>query len=720
MIRVLFDNTEINGNYISRIEQHVNPYNKNFVIGNTVCREFNIDIHNAGFSSIPNVVYLYEDNGSNTQSNWTKYATLLVDSSELQDGDYTTFNLTDVMVRFNQDLTYTQNDTVKTILTSICTAKGISLATQSFYMDDFAITWTDELTERDFISYVAEVNGGFAYINASGNLVIEEYSSTPAGSVDINQVAYFKIGERHYIDRVYVELASATKYYPSTNTYDTLYLNPENILYNDAQGYTIDGIIQHIYSVVNGLEFYNIEIQNCPTLPNVHACQIVRLGETGSWTPFICTVDWSYNTAWRGGYKIELECKIQEETQIVSTPELVRRINIKVDREAGEIRQEVSDLDDSVTASLALKVDKDGDEIISLINASADNIIFNTKSLIFGEYPNGQYIEVKNFASGNTNVGVTFDGTGYVRFQPQEKFTVNNLTNNGDLLNEFVMNKSGTQSQPYVVLKNYDHLQNYTLANSFEMDASLNDTTDGRYNYLKILNRQTASGTAKDANYLSFSAYSSKNVFYLSNRKTGGTVVANQVDGASTSSSDYLYISNYFVSKNVVANRMYLSTSSSGNTVSLYNNRTNASSYTDYGNHLWFYATDTQTTMAMRNYKSDHNSYANEIFMLGRPLNGSENSLDIRNYDVDGSNIANDIHMVKSSTTNSFYLRLYRGGTTVANIFLYRDTSQGLTVGLRIPTNSTYGYTYCNFELKQDGNIYASGNHFYWNGSQKW
>lgn len=338
--------------------------------------------------------------------------------------------------------------------------------------------------------------------------------------------------------------------------------------------------------------------------------------------------------------------------------------------------------------------------------------------ILFGDSQN-KYIIAQVYNDGADDVGVSFDGSGYVRFQPQEKFTVNNLTANGDLLNEFVMSKSGSQSQPYVVLKNYDHLQNYNLANSFEMDASLNDT-DGYYNYLKILNRQTASGTERDANYLSFSAYSGKNAFYLSNRKTGTTVVANQVEASSTTTSDYLYISNYFISQNVVANRLYLSTSSSGNTVSLYNNRTNASAYTDYGNHLWFYATSTQTTMALRNYKSDHNSYANEIFMLGRPINGSENSLDITNYDVDGSNKANELHMSKSSSTNSFYLRLYRGGTTVANIYLYRDTTNGLSVGLKIPTNSTYGYTYCELALKQDGSIYANGNHFYWNGSQKW
>ena len=170
MIRVLFDDTEINGNYILNLTQIVEPYNQNFIIGNTVCRQFSIDVKDVGYSTIPDKVYLYEDNGSDTQSEWTKYATLLIDNTEVKDEHYTTFSLTDVMVRFNVDLTYTVGQTVLQILNNICTSKGITLNTQSFYMSDLSISWQDQIQERDLISYVAEVNGGYAYIDEDGNL----------------------------------------------------------------------------------------------------------------------------------------------------------------------------------------------------------------------------------------------------------------------------------------------------------------------------------------------------------------------------------------------------------------------------------------------------------------------------------------------------------------------------------------------------------------------
>lgn len=409
MIRVLFDNTEINGNYILNLTQIVEPYNQNFIIGNTVCRQFSIDVKDVGYSTIPDKVYLYEDNGSDTQFEWTKYATLLIDNTEVKDEHYTTFSLTDVMVRFNVDLTYTVGQTVLQILNDICTSKGITLNTQSFYMSDLSISWQDQIQERDLISYVAEVNGGYAYIDEDGNLNFEAYTNIPASNIDINKCSSYKVGELHKIGRVYVELATATQYYPQTTSDDTLYLNPDNILFTDSQGYTIEKTIKHIYDSIKDFMFYNIAIEQCPIDPNVRAGQIISVGgwshlltsdgdyiltsdgnkilvTEGLLVPFLCSIDWKYNTQWMGGYTTDLDCKVQEETQIVDTKKKLARINIKVDRELGVISQSVAQLDDDlneVEAKLELKVSKDdNNQIISMINASADVIRLNSDRLI--------------------------------------------------------------------------------------------------------------------------------------------------------------------------------------------------------------------------------------------------------------------------------------------------------------------------------------------------
>lgn len=484
MIRVFFDNTEINGNNILNLTQSVQPYGESFVLGSTICRQFSIDVNDLGYSSVPNFVYLYEDNDSDTQSEWSKYATLLVDNVERQDQHYTTFSLTDVMVRFNTDLNYAQGQTVLQILQNICADKNISLVNDSFYMSDLQITWDDQIYERDLISYVAEVNGGYAYIDVDGNLNIAQYENESAGLVDIDMCSSYKIGELHQIDRVYVELGTATQYYPETAQNDTVYLDPDNILLTDTQGYTIENTIRHIYSVINGFTFYNIDIGQCPVVPDARAGQLLGIGgwgrlqtsegeyittsdghrilvTAGLTIPFICTIDWNYNTKWLGGYKLDVDCKIQEETKIITTKEQIRRVSITVDRELGVIDQRVTDLSSDVEASLTLKVDKtDNDQIISMINASADNIILNTKSLIFGVYPSGRYIEVKNYYNNNVAIGVTFQGNGRVRFETTNSWEVINKNSSGVVLNEFSIDSGGA------ILNNY---QNGTLASCLQI-----------------------------------------------------------------------------------------------------------------------------------------------------------------------------------------------------------------------------------------------------------
>ena len=110
--------------------------------------------------------------------------------------------------------------------------------------------------------------------------------------------------------------------------------------------------------------------------------------------------------------------------------------------------------------------------------------------ILFGDHSD-KYILAQVYNDGSDDVGVTFDGSGYVRFQPQEQFTVNNLTANGDMLNQFVMSKNGASNQAYITLKNYDHV-NHLLANSIDMDERY---TPSLLNRILLENSYTSTGT---------------------------------------------------------------------------------------------------------------------------------------------------------------------------------------------------------------------------------
>lgn len=433
MLRIFFDNIELSSDDIISFSQTVKPFNNSFKAGVTVCRQFDLEILKGGkiklgeddigfyvatneggentadvgidvngiyYSkdtilnklnvgvdsqgvyatdepqvefSLPEKVRIYEDN--------LLYATLVVDSFDDKDKQRLSLTLTDKMVRFNKTLTY-ENKTVKQILNQICNGHGINLITQSFYMAEQVISWgSGEVSERDFIGYVAEVNGGYAYINNEGNLCIEPYSNVSKGNIDLATCSDITVGNHHKFGRVYVELAEATQYYPEQSNLDTLYLDPNNILLSDSGNYTIQGIVKHIQGVINGFEFYDVSVDKCPILPNVRACQIITIDKY----PTLVTIEWNYNLSFFGGYELQLDSNLQEETTVSDTAMLakLKKIKIQVDREIGQISQQITDVNKSM-ATVSKKADNaslvagSAKETADSANAKADSA--NTKA----------------------------------------------------------------------------------------------------------------------------------------------------------------------------------------------------------------------------------------------------------------------------------------------------------------------------------------------------
>ena len=139
--------------------------------------------------------------------------------------------------------------------------------------------------------------------------------------------------------------------------------------------------------------------------------------------------------------------------------------------------------------------------------------------ILFGDHSD-KYILAQVYNDGTDDVGVTFDGSGYVRFQPQEQFIVNNLASDGtNSYNSLVMNKQGNYSQPYILLGNNDDFNNYLRANLLQMDAHYyaSSSPNNYYNRIMLRNNATASGTSYTANYLLMSAYASSNETALRN-----------------------------------------------------------------------------------------------------------------------------------------------------------------------------------------------------------
>lgn len=594
-IKIYFDDELIKGDGLMSLSQSGELFDSTFKLGATLCREVNLQlsISHLPKNESPGIVKIYDDND-------IKF-TLHVDNKEKVDDMSYSYTLVDSMVKLNVPLSNIFNwdtsvaYTVQTIVDKVCDYIGSKHIVVE-YIGGLSMNWGWDTSARDFLSYVGEINASFVRINPSGDIEFVEHKNATVRHLDVSTCEDIAVGEYHKIERVGYEQGTASIYQPINQVeFNTVYINPDNVLITDSSGFTRENIIKHIYDKINGFEFYSIKINRCQVDQNAIAGDnlIVKIIEQCKLTtpdgkfitdelgrkiivalekglPTIIQTNWDFNSRWNGGYELEIDSLQQEETQIVDNAvKQVRKLKITVDRELGKITQQVSevntkiektnsDLDDykqtvtetystkeqtstSITESVeAMKTTIEGDveqkyatkaslsiyvtedeaetNVVSWINASADNIILNTKKLIFGEYPNGQYITVENSYIDKQKVGVLFSGTGKIAMYPVGEIRLQNR--NGDDAN--YLNE--------ILATSYEYGNNeIKLTNKYNVDLIANSlsllTTSQKYELI-IYNNDWNHNSNK-SNNIAMKSDATSNVIYLENRDN--TKLANMI-----------------------------------------------------------------------------------------------------------------------------------------------------------------------------------------------
>lgn len=378
-MKIYFGSSQINNDYIMGLSQSAYLFDDTFKLGSTVCRQVILQVNKAGVVSQPTSVFIKDDNNNTL-------FTLQVDNVDDTNKIYYEYTLVDKMVNLNVEYDWGSllDQSVQGIVDSICSDLLNSNNPPTVdYLDDLEVTWSQGISARDFISYVAEVNGSFARITAVGDLEFVEFTNSNPYSINVDDCADFALGEYHEIDRVVVDLGTATVKYPDdtsyTGTHNTCYINSDNILLTDSGSYSISATIQHIYGLINGFMFYSAGTNRCPIndaiLPGDPIKYVDGLNEYLS----IAQYDLNYNCMWTGGYNLSVETKKQEETKIVDAKKKYNsQINIIVDRQLGEIRQDISRVNQDLTSQvstvrqtadgLSLQVSQVGSELTDLDN----------------------------------------------------------------------------------------------------------------------------------------------------------------------------------------------------------------------------------------------------------------------------------------------------------------------------------------------------------------
>jgi len=342
---------ELDTSYITKFTQEATLFSgETFYIGSTVCRAFTLSVDRRAIDDPEMESAVIYDNNQ-------PYADLVVDSIDDSDIKVYTLHLTDRMVRLNEQSSawFTSGNTIQQLLNDIVTEYNlIGVDTIPDY-GSMAITWYNNWTAREFVSWVAELLGGYAYISSDGYLKFANYSNTPAYTVNVANCDSFKLGDQITIDRVVYDTPSKTVIYPEnySGTGCTLYLNTNNELFTDSGNITIESQVEYIYNKINGFSFYNVKVGKCPINDYGKAGDCIGFVLDGNTYNSIVQVNWNYNTMWLGGYELHLSSPVQAETQIQSPiVKMGYTISQKIDREVGEVRTEITGVQDSLEGEI--------------------------------------------------------------------------------------------------------------------------------------------------------------------------------------------------------------------------------------------------------------------------------------------------------------------------------------------------------------------------------
>lgn len=341
MIKVYFDNTLIDSDYYANLEKSTSVFNGKFKLGSTICETYKFSVDKSQITDKePSKVYLYNDN--------TLIKTLYIDN--YSEGDFTIdYELVDSMVNFNfgydaSSIFVNDKTTLLDIFQDIVSKGNITTDIASFDFDDMEISWFDNtISARDYLGFIAEINGSYVYITADDKVAFKQVNSNSVDTINFNQVSDYKIGQEHHIDRVLWD--DGLNYWENgTGNYDTYYINTSNVFI------TSQSVVDNIGFYINGFDFYDFETNNIPSNNYSSGDVIIFTDGTNNYKTIVQYENLRLSgTNWFGGIKLNIETTKQEETEIIGTEKRIKTIKNIVDRDSNTITTLITETSDIKT-----------------------------------------------------------------------------------------------------------------------------------------------------------------------------------------------------------------------------------------------------------------------------------------------------------------------------------------------------------------------------------
>ena len=411
----------IESDQIIKFEISANPYIDYQIIGQAVAKKIHINLkgsHNLANKEINvTTTMIYDDNTEEVLNLGNYIIASDYDSSVKNQCSFTGY---DYMIKFDQkysDEGLEYPCTLQDVLNDMCEKLDIEVYSTNITNGKLEVTgnnFDDSATYRDVLRQIAGVSGTFAYIDRLNKLHIDNLNKVGSTGGTILQ---FKLQGTLQIDGETIDNTKETldaSYYlddfkqsreygpvnkvqlTQTDIEDATYKeDAESISQNGIQTITINDnyflgtieareyAIENLWNALYGLQYTPI---NCTYLgfPYLEMGDLIEIVLPNNQTThsYIFNYTFTYNGGYMGKIDTPTISRVQEEYPTESTDEKIKKIGVSVDRAEGSITALVQ-ADEDIKAELELKVSTDdNDQIISMINASADIITLNSNRLV--------------------------------------------------------------------------------------------------------------------------------------------------------------------------------------------------------------------------------------------------------------------------------------------------------------------------------------------------
>ena len=359
MIKIYFDDVLIDDDGYANLENDYYLFDNSYKLGSVGSNEFKLQVQKELVTELPTNVKIDDDT--------TKFD-LVVDRVE-EDNNFYYLTLTDKLINFNfrydaspliaENLENGVATYLQDIFEDLCLQAGVETE-YILQNENIEVDWYDNrILAREYLSYIAELEGGYAQILENGKLDILQQNKPSVASYSSEEVSEIGLIEEFTVTTTVYDNGIETYQFSEEQDGLTVYINPDNVfVVNENQ-------IEFVHDSIKGFSFWSLEVPNAPIDSSIRAGEVITFTHESESYDTIAQYSTSYGGKWVGGYFTTLDSQKQLETAVIGVEDKVRTIRTIQNRTEAElsiIAEEVGS-NSSQIATLTQSVDGFSEEI---------------------------------------------------------------------------------------------------------------------------------------------------------------------------------------------------------------------------------------------------------------------------------------------------------------------------------------------------------------------